>query len=275
MSSKSLLSVTDLSVCFGHGAPVVNGVDFDVRAGEVVGLVGESGSGKSTIARSLLGLNNPATTSTTGSILFDGTELVGMGERDLSQVRGSEIAMVFQDPMTSLNPVLTIGEQLIDTITRHTGGSRRAAKVRAVELLEKVGISRPDERLAQYPFEFSGGMRQRVLIAIAVSCGPRLIIADEPTTALDVTVQAQILELLRTLVDEEGMSMLIISHDLGVIAGMVDTVCVLKDGRLLERGTVFDVFESPKHPYTQSLLAVVRKLEDGDMRSFSSQGGAR
>lgn len=274
MDAAAALTVTDLSVRFGDASPAVEGVSFTIRPGEIVGLVGESGSGKSTAARSVLGLNDPAITTVSGSVRYGDTELVGASEAQLGRIRGSEIAMIFQDPMTSLNPVLTIGQQMTDMIVHHTGVDKKAALARAQELLTRVGISNPTQRLTQYPFEFSGGMRQRVLIAIAVSCRPRIIVADEPTTALDVTVQAQILDLLRELVAEEGLSMLIISHDLGVIAGLADTVCVMRNGRIVESGTVFDVFDDPRHPYTRSLLTAVRELEGDTPLPATTQGRA-
>jgi ABC-type dipeptide/oligopeptide/nickel transport system ATPase component len=264
MTGAALLAVRDLSVAFArHGAAtrVVDGISFDIAPGEAVGFVGESGCGKSVTARAILRLapeGSPVRWS--GAIRFDGRDLLALDERAMRDIRGRRIAMVFQDPMASLNPVMSIGAQIDDGLMRHLGLSRRAARRRAIELLDLVGIREPALRVEDFPHQFSGGMRQRVLIAIAVSCQPDLLIADEPTTALDVTVQAQILRLLLRLRRELGMALLLITHDFGVIAGMVERVHVMHAGRIVEHGAIDTVFAAPRHAYTQALLAAVPRL---------------
>ncbi len=242
----------------------VDGVSFDVAAGEIVGLVGESGCGKSVTNLSILGLlPKPQGRIPVGSVLFDGQELVGAPERTLRHIRGNEIAMIFQDPMTSLNPYLTVEEQLAEVGVLHLGLSREDAVAKAVALLARVGIPHPAERIRGYPHEFSGGMRQRVMIAMALLCDPKVLIADEPTTALDVTIQAQILELLKELRAERDMAIILITHDLGVVAGMCDRVMVMYAGRILEEAPVRDLFARPAHPYTAALLRSVPRLDEG------------
>ena len=264
-AAEVLLRVRDLSAEFtsrGERVPAVNGVSFDVAAGESVGFVGESGSGKSVTARSIMRLEPEGSSiEVAGSVLFDGKDLLGLSEHAMRDIRGNRIAMVFQDPMTSLNPVLTVGRQVDDMLSRHTTLSRRAARRRTVELLDMVGIREPHRRADDYPHQFSGGMRQRVLIAIAVSCQPDLLIADEPTTALDVTVQAQILRLLVQLRQELGMALMLITHDFGVIAGMVDRVYVMYRGDIVESGDVEDIFARPRNDYTKSLIDAVPRLD--------------
>jgi ABC-type dipeptide/oligopeptide/nickel transport system ATPase component len=259
-----LLQVRGLTAEFtsrGQQVPAVNGIDFEVRAGESVGFVGESGSGKSVTARCVMRLEPEGSSiSVGGSVRFDGRELLTLSEPAMRDVRGKRIAMVFQDPMTSLNPVLTVGAQVDDMLRRHTSLSRAAARRRTVELLDLVGIHEPGRRADDYPHQFSGGMRQRVLIAIAVSCEPDLLIADEPTTALDVTVQAQILRLLVRLREELGMALMLITHDFGVIAGMVDRVYVMYHGDIVESGPVQDILTSPRDAYTRSLIDAVPRL---------------
>jgi ABC-type dipeptide/oligopeptide/nickel transport system ATPase component len=258
-----LLAVRDLRVVFPGTRPedaAVKGVSFAMRPGQTLGLVGESGSGKSTACLAVMGLLARGA-SVTGSITFRGTELVGAPERRIRALRGKEIGLVYQDPMAALNPVKTIGAQLREPLRLHLGMSRRQADDRAVELLERVGIAGPREKLRSYPHEFSGGMRQRVVIAMAVSCNPTLLIADEPTTALDVSVQAQVLELLSDLTADLGIGLLIVSHDLSVVAGLADDVAVMRHGEMVEYGPVRQVFEGPGHSYTSDLLAVVRELE--------------
>ncbi|MET7394997.1 ABC transporter ATP-binding protein [Dactylosporangium sp. NPDC005572] len=240
----------------------VDGVSFTVDAGEMVALVGESGCGKSATAQSIMGLIvPPAGQVTGGQVLFEGRDLLRLRRRELRAVRGKGIAMIFQDPMTSLNPVLTIGRQITETLRAHLGLSRRAARTRAVELLEMVRIPAPESRLGAYPHQLSGGMRQRVMIAMALSCNPRLILADEITTALDVTIQAQILDLLRDLARETSTAVLFITHDLGVVAGMAERVNVMYAGQIVERAGTVDLFHRPQMPYTWGLLGSVPRLD--------------
>ncbi len=244
----------------------VRGVDFTLAAGEVLGIVGESGSGKSVTALASMGLL-PKSAQVRGSIRFQGREILGLKEKQLTKVRGTGIAMIFQDPMTSLNPVYTIGWQIAEAILAHQDISKNAAKQRAIELLAKVGIPNPAERVDNYPHEFSGGMRQRAVIAIAMANDPEVILADEPTTALDVTVQAQVLDSLRTALTETGAALLLITHDLGVIAGIADRVLVMYAGRAVETGTAEDVFYRPSMPYTLGLLGSLPRLDsDGSER---------
>ncbi|WP_432565235.1 ABC transporter ATP-binding protein [Kineococcus sp. SYSU DK003] len=261
----SLLEVEDLRVRFSRkGGPTttaVDGVSFSVDAGEVVGLVGESGCGKSVTSLAVMGLLPTRGTEVSGSVRFDGTDLLTLSPGQLAQRRGRDLAMVFQDPMTSLNPVLTLGRQLTEVLRTHTGLSRAAAAREAVDLLGRVGIPDPRRRVGEYPHQLSGGMRQRVLIAIALACSPRLIIADEPTTALDVTIQAQVLDLLTTLVRESGTAMVLITHDLGVVAATCDRVNVLYAGRVVERAGKAELFAQPRHRYTTGLLAAVPRVD--------------
>ena len=254
----TLLSVRDLSTHhLTGGAPVraVDGVSFDLAPGEILGLVGESGCGKTTVGFSLLRLLPPTARVVGGQILFEGDDLLGMGGEQMRALRGNRIATVFQDPMTSLDPAFTVGDQLMEPLREHLGLGREAARARAVELLAQVGIPAPAERLRHHPHEFSGGMRQRVVIAIALSCNPSLPICDEPTSALDVTVQAQILGLLRALKRaHQNTAIVMITHDLGVVAQLCQRVAVMYAGQLVEQGPVRDVFSNPRHPYTQGLL---------------------
>ncbi|MDY0883635.1 ABC transporter ATP-binding protein [Dongia soli] len=264
MSDAPLLEVSNLSV--GLGTPgasleVVHQASFTVADGKTLGLVGESGCGKSITMLALMGLLGPEMT-VSGSIKLRGVELIGMSQRELSRLRGNRIAMIFQDPMTSLNPVMTIGQQLGEAIAiHHHGLSRRTRAERAMELLKLVAIPFPERRLLQYPHELSGGMRQRVMIAIAMANDPELLIADEPTTALDVTIQAQIMELLQRLRAERNMGLVLISHDLGVVAEIADEVAIMYAGRICEKGTVPAVFDRPHHPYTHGLLASLPKID--------------
>ncbi len=257
-----LLDVRGLTAAFGRAAPVVRDISFHVAPGEAVGFVGESGSGKSVTARAVLRLapeGSPLVWG--GQILYGGQDLLRLDEHAMRGIRGRRIAMVFQDPMSSLNPVMTVGAQIDDMLMQHMGLSRRAARRRTVDLLGLVGIRDPAMRADDHPHQFSGGMRQRVLIAIAVSCEPDLLIADEPTTALDVTVQAQILRLLMRLRRELGMALMLISHDFGVIAGMVERVHVMQGGEIVETGDVDALFAAPRHPYTRALLDAVPRLD--------------
>jgi oligopeptide transport system ATP-binding protein len=262
----ALLSVEDLVVRFRtHGSVVhaVNGISFELAPGETLGLVGESGCGKSVTSLAMMGLlPKPAGRIEGGKVMFDGLDLVGLSERDLRDIRGREIAMIFQDPMTSLNPVLTIEEQMVETIQAHKKLSHDDARKRAITLLEMVGIPRPDTRLKSYPHEFSGGMRQRVMIAMALALDPRLMIADEPTTALDVTIQAQVLELLSRLTTESDTALILITHDLGVVAGMTQRINVMYAGFVVETATTGELFERPMHPYTVGLLHSIPRLDE-------------
>ncbi|HZQ85200.1 MAG TPA: ABC transporter ATP-binding protein [Acidimicrobiales bacterium] len=261
----SLLAVTDLTVTFGRGRGrstlAVDGLSFSLDEGETVGIVGESGCGKSVTALAILGLLPRRRVTVDGSVVFDGRELLGASEAELRRVRGREIAMVFQDPMTSLNPVLTIGRQITEVLERHFGTNKTDARTEAVRLLQQVGIPDAARRVQEYPHQLSGGMRQRAMIAIALACQPKLLIADEPTTALDVTIQAQILELLRELVVESNTALVLITHDLGVVAGLCETVFVLYAGRLVEAAPRHDLFARARHPYTAGLLASVPRLD--------------
>jgi oligopeptide/dipeptide ABC transporter ATP-binding protein len=248
----------------------VDGVSLSVESGQTLGLVGESGCGKSVTALSIMRLlPQPPARIVAGTIMFAGRDLASLSEHMLEDVRGRELAMIFQDPMTSLNPTLTIGTQIGEVLQRHVGLGKAAARDRAAELLERVGIPRPAERLADYPHRFSGGMRQRVMIAIAIACKPRLLIADEPTTALDVTVQAQVLDLLYDLRQEYGMAMLLITHSMGVIAEAVDEVAVMYAGQIVERAPALELFDRPEHPYTEALLAAMPTMTRGAARRRS------
>ena len=262
----SILSVRELCAGFftSRGEiKAVNGVSLEVPAGKIVGIVGESGCGKSMTARSIMGLVKYPGRITGGSIKLCGRELTGLSERELSRVRGSEAAMIFQEPMTSLNPVIPVGKQVEEALLLHNKISRSEAREKTLEMFEKVGIPEPEKRLAAYPHQLSGGLRQRVMIAMAMVCRPKLLIADEPTTALDVTVEAQILRLMRALRDETGMGMILISHDLGVVAEVCDYVYVMYAGRIVEQADVFELFDRPEHPYTGGLLRSVAALGKG------------
>jgi oligopeptide/dipeptide ABC transporter ATP-binding protein len=266
----ALLSVRDLRTHFFTREGVVHAVDgvsFEVDRGRTLGIVGESGCGKTVTALSIMGLiPKPPARIVGGEILFEGRDLAKLSERALEDVRGSEIAMIFQDPMTSLNPTLTIGTQIVETIRRHTTLSKAAARRRAVELLEEVGIEDARRRLDDYPHRLSGGMRQRVMIAIAISCEPALLIADEPTTALDVTVQAQVLDLLDELRESHGMATMIITHDMGVVAEVADDVVVMYAGQIVEQAPVLELFDRPEHPYTEALMGSLPQIEGEGVR---------
>jgi peptide/nickel transport system ATP-binding protein len=275
--SEALLSVNDLRVSFateGGRVQAVDGVSFELAPGEVLAIVGESGSGKSVTAQTIIGLTRSANASIEGSVRLGGSELIGTGEAELRRVRGERIAMVFQDPMTSFNPVYRVGDQLIEAIQAHRPQvSRPDARERAVELLGSVGLPDPERRVDRYPHEFSGGMRQRAMIAMALTLEPEVLIADEPTTALDVTIQAQILELLRRLNRERGLATILITHDLGVVAEMADRVLVMHEGKIVERGDLDDVFYATKDPYTRKLLGAVVRLDQAPpLRPGKSEG---
>jgi oligopeptide/dipeptide ABC transporter ATP-binding protein len=262
--TEPLLRVRDLRVRFGTKrgtAHVVNGIDYDLHAGQLLGIVGESGSGKSVSTLSLLGLVPQPPGKVTGEAWFDGRNLIEASEDELRGVRGNDIAMIFQDPMTSLNPVLTVGRQLTEHMELHMKLSTADARERAVYLLRRVGIPAAEKRLDAYPHQFSGGMRQRVMIAIGLACDPKVLIADEPTTALDVTTQAQIVDLVGELQDELGTAVLWITHDLGVVAGIADRVLVMYGGRVVEEAPVDELYERPRHPYTRGLLASLPVLD--------------
>jgi peptide/nickel transport system ATP-binding protein/oligopeptide transport system ATP-binding protein len=259
-----LLEVRDLAVSFATDQGVVqavDGVSFDLAAGEILAIVGESGCGKSVTAMTLLGLTRSPNARFEGTATYKGTELIRADDEQLQAIRGEEIAMIFQDPMASLNPVMRIGSQIVEQIQAHGSVPKERAHERAVELLERVGIPRARERADSYPHEFSGGMRQRVMIALALSCDPSVLIADEPTTALDVTVQAQILERFRTLRDETNAALILVTHDLGVVADIADKVAVMYAGRIVEQGSLDDVFYDPQHPYTWGLLGAITRID--------------
>ncbi|MFE5186928.1 ABC transporter ATP-binding protein [Streptomyces sp. NPDC056628] len=262
-SGDAFLSVRDLKVHFSTEDGIVKAVDglsFDLERGKTLGIVGESGSGKSVTNLAVLGLHNRKTTTIDGSITLDGQELTDASEKKLESLRGKKMAMIFQDALTALSPYYTVGRQIGEPFMKHTGASKRDARVRAIDLLEKVGIPHPQQRVDDYPHQFSGGMRQRAMIAMALACDPDLLIADEPTTALDVTVQAQILDLLKDLQQEFGSAIIMITHDLGVVANMADDILVMYAGRAVERGTVREVLKTPQHPYTWGLLGSMPRL---------------
>lgn len=255
--SKAVVELKDLQTHFQTEegtVKAVNHVSFTVREGETVCVVGESGCGKSVTALSIMGLIAESGSVVGGDILYEGKSLLGMKEKELRSLRGNDIAMIFQEPMTSLNPVFTVGEQIVETLREHELLSKNEAYKKAIELIRKVGIARADEIVHSYPHELSGGMLQRIMIAVALSCNPKLLIADEPTTALDVTIQAQILDLLRQVKEEFKTSILLITHDLGVVAEMADYVVVMYGGKVIEEAPVLEIFKNPKHPYTKGLL---------------------
>lgn len=262
--SDKLLEVRDLQVHFHTDegvVPAVDGISFSVNAGETLGIVGESGCGKSQTSLAIMGLIPiPPGKIKDGQVIFKGQDLLKKSEKEMRQIRGNEISMIFQEPMTSLNPVFTIGDQIMEAIILHQKASKQEARQKAAEMLRLVGIPSPEKRLDEYPHQLSGGMRQRVMIAMALSCNPSLLIADEPTTALDVTIQAQILDLMRSLKEDIGMGIMLITHDMGVIAEMADNVVVMYAGKVVEQAAVNDIFANPMHPYTLGLLGSIPKL---------------
>ena len=264
----SLLSVKDLQVQFQTKKGIntaVDGISFSIGKGEILGIVGESGCGKSVSSMSILRLLGTNAKISQGSIKLGDKELLSLSEDEMCKIRGNEIAMIFQDPMTALNPIMTIGDQLIEPLVIHQGYKKKDAWKEAIEVLKKVGIAAPEKRMKEYPHQLSGGMRQRIMMAMAVSCAPKLLIADEPTTALDVTIQAQILELMLELREKMDTAIMLITHDMGVVAETADNILVLYAGKVVEYGSVKDIFNDPKHPYTQGLLSSIPPLtEDVD-----------
>ncbi|MHC4048805.1 ABC transporter ATP-binding protein [Bradyrhizobium sp. 25ACV] len=265
MSASPLIEIRDLRIRFhgddGRITHAVDSVDLSVANGATLGLVGESGCGKSVTSLAIMGLLPKQSAEISGAIRFDGLDLLQTPDQTLRNLRGNRLAMIFQEPMTSLNPSFTIGDQIIETILRHRGGSRKSARERAIELLRRVHIPSPERRIDEYPHKLSGGMRQRVMIAMALACDPRLLIADEPTTALDVTLQAQILELMRELKAASGAAIILITHDLGVVAEVCDEVAVMYAGEIVERAPVDELFSAPQHPYTVGLLGSIPRLD--------------
>jgi oligopeptide transport system ATP-binding protein len=276
--TEPLLTVTDLRTYFSTEEGIVRAVDgisFELAPGERRGVVGESGSGKSVTAMSIMGLiEPPAGEVVTGTIMFEGENLLSLGEAEMQKVRGGRIAMIFQDPMTALNPVYTVGDQLVETIILHQDVSKAQAREIAIQSLNDVQIPNAESKFDDYPHQFSGGMRQRVMIAMGLSCNPVLLIADEPTTALDVTTQAQIMDLMLKLADERGTAVLLITHDLGVVAGFCDTVQVMYAGGIVESGTADDIFHNPQHPYTWGLLGSMTRLDEAQQDRLHSIAGA-
>ncbi len=271
-----ILDVKNLSTAFSGDAGEtvsVDNISFHVDAGEVVCIVGESGCGKSVTSLSIMGLLGRGGAVINGSVLFDGKNLLTMSEKELDEYRGNRITMIFQDPLTSLNPVFTVGNQITESIRTHLKLNKKDAAGRAIALLKKVGMPDPEATMKKYPHTLSGGMRQRAMIAMALSCNPKLLIADEPTTALDVTIQAQIMQLLRELQKEMGMSMILITHDIGLVAQMADRVLVMYAGQIVEEAGVREIFEHPVHPYTQALLKTVPSILDDSTRKLTSIPG--
>lgn len=273
----ALLTVEDLCVEFKTDkgiARAIDGVSLNVNAGETLGLVGESGSGKSVTSLAIMGLiPQPPGRIVSGDIRFNGQSLTKLSQGAYRKLRGREIAMIFQEPMTALNPVFTVGSQICDVLRRHMGLSRKAARARSIELLDEVGIPAPDKRVDEYPHQLSGGMRQRVVIAMALSCDPKLLIADEPTTALDVTIQAQVLELIAKLSKDHGTATILITHDLGVVAEVCDRAAVMYCGRIVETGNVTDIFDAPEHPYTRGLINSIPRIRDDKLKRLPTIPG--
>ena len=266
MSEEKFLKVEDLNVHYittEQDVFAVNGVSFELEKSKTLGLVGETGAGKTTIARAILGiLPNPPAKVLGGKIYFEGKNIFDLSEKEMQAIRGDKITMIFQDPMTALNPVITVGEQIAEVVELHNGGDKAAAKARAIEMLETVGI--PAERYVEYPHQFSGGMKQRVVIAIALACDPSLLLADEPTTALDVTIQAQVLELMKELNEKNSTTTILITHDLGVVAEMCDEVAVIYAGQIIERGSLEEIFDHPMHPYTNGLFGALPSMKEDE-----------
>ncbi len=274
---EPVLSVEDLQVRFATEDGVVRaveGVSFDLKPGEILGIVGESGCGKSVTAQTMMGLTRSPNSSISGHVRFHGKDLVTASDEEMQSIRGREISMVFQDPMTSLNPVYRVGDQIVEAIQAHKDVDDDAGKKRAAELLASVGIPNAEKRIDDYPYEFSGGMRQRAMIAMALSLEPRILIADEPTTALDVTIQAQILRLIQQLNEERGLSVILITHDLGVVAEVADRVLVMYAGQIVEEGTLDEIFYDPQHPYTWGLMGSLSRIDQPPPDRLPQIGGA-
>ncbi|KZZ83720.1 ABC transporter ATP-binding protein [Bacillus sp. SJS] len=273
---EKVLEVKDLEISFhtfGGEVQAIRNVSFDLYKGETLAIVGESGSGKSVTTKSIMRLLPESNSEIkNGSILFEGKDLTKLKDKQMQKIRGKDISMIFQDPMTSLNPTMTVGKQIMEPIIRHQNLSRGEAKRRAIDLLKLVGIPMPEERFKQYPHQFSGGMRQRVVIAIALACNPKVLIADEPTTALDVTIQAQILDLMKELQKKIDTSIIFITHDLGVVANVADRVAVMYGGKIVEYGTADEIFYNPKHPYTWGLISSMPDLDSKEDELFSIPG---
>jgi len=272
---EKIIEVKNLHVSFKtHNGTVkaIRGVDFDLYKGETLAIVGESGSGKSVTTKVLMGILAKNGTIDEGEVWYNGQDLTKLSKKEMVAIRGKEIAMIFQDPMTSLNPTMTVGYQIRESIIEHQGLDKNAAKEKAIELISLVGITDPEKRYKQYPHQLSGGMRQRIVIAIALACNPKVLIADEPTTALDVTIQAQILELIKELQEKIGLSIIFITHDLGVVANVADRIAVMYAGKIIEYGEATEVFFEPKHPYTWGLLASVPDMDDQENELYSIHG---
>lgn len=278
MSNEALLKVKDLKTNFyskNNKIEAVRGVNIEVKSGEILGVVGESGSGKSVLMKSVMGILPQNAKIDSGEVLFQDNDILNLSLKEMRKIKGKEIAMIFQDPMTALNPLKKIGEHIIEVLVRHKGVNKKEAKKMAIDVLNDVGIPMPEKRIDQYPHEFSGGMRQRVLIAMALACNPKLLIADEPTTALDVTIQAQILALLKLLKDKNNMSVILITHDLGVVASLCNRIAVMYGGLIMEEGTTEEIFYSSKHPYTKALLNSIPKVQgDEKVRLEPIKGSA-
>ncbi|WP_409304658.1 ABC transporter ATP-binding protein [Peribacillus sp. SCS-155] len=272
----NILEVKDLNISFhtfGGEVQAIRGVNFNLKKGETLAIVGESGSGKSVTTKSIMRLLPEGNSEIKqGEMLFEGKDLAKLSEKQMQKIRGKDIAMIFQDPMTSLNPTMKIGKQIMEPILKHQNASKSEAKARAIELLKLVGIPQPEQRFEQYPHQFSGGMRQRVVIAIALACNPKVLIADEPTTALDVTIQAQILELMKDLQKKIDTSIIFITHDLGVVANVADRVAVMYAGKIVEIGTVDEIFYNPKHPYTWGLISSMPSLDSSNEELYAIPG---
>ena len=273
--NKALLQVEGLNIAFksDYGTfSAVSDIGFEVYEGESIGIVGESGCGKSVTAMSLMRLLKEPPAIISGTIDFDGRDIRSLSKKDIQRLRGNDIAMIFQEPMTSLNPVFTCGSQISEAIIKHQGLSKGEARKKTIDILQMVGIALPEKRVDEYPHQLSGGMRQRIMIAMALSCQPKLLIADEPTTALDVTIQAQILELIKSLKKQLGMSMVLITHDLGVVAEMTERVLIMYAGEIVEQADVFSIFEDPKHPYTVGLLESIPKMNESKENLYVIEG---
>jgi len=278
MNNEALLKVKDLKTTFyskNNKIEAVRGVNIEIKSGEILGIVGESGSGKSVLMKSVIGILPENAKIDSGEVYFEEKNILNLSSREMRKIKGKEIAMIFQDPMTALNPLMKIGDHIVEVLVRHKGVNKRIARKMAIEVLNDVGIPMPEKRIDQYPHEFSGGMRQRVLIAMALACDPKLLIADEPTTALDVTIQAQILELLKSLKEKNNMSIILITHDLGVVASLCNRIAVMYGGLIMEEGTTEEIFYSSKHPYTKALLNSIPKVQgDEKIRLEPIKGSA-